>query len=84
VLVLASSCAGRPDLPRPPADLLARPDKPAIAAEALTSERAFEAWRDDVDDWGTANAGTIDRACWWLADAGLKLDCRPRPAAQEK
>ncbi|HYI43715.1 MAG TPA: hypothetical protein VD768_08855 [Sphingomicrobium sp.] len=47
--------------------------------EALTSEAAYEGWREDVNDWGETNAGVIDRACWWFQDAGIKLDCRKRP-----
>lgn len=48
--------------------------------EAATSEDAFEDWRENVDDWGEANAGVVDRACWWFKDAGVPIDCRePRP-----
>jgi len=80
-LVLASSCHGRlppPSNLRPPANLLKRADEPQITPEALTSEAAFEKWREDQADWGKENAGIIDRACWWMLDAGVKLDCRPR------
>lgn len=47
--------------------------------EAVSSEQAYEKWREDVNDWGEGNAGIIDRACWWLQDAGVKLDCSKRP-----
>lgn len=83
-LALVSSCGDKPPapaLPRPPADLLARADKPAIPPAALESEAAYEAWREDVNDWGEANAGIIDRACWWLADNGVEIGCRERPAS---
>jgi hypothetical protein len=83
VLALASSCGGAGRTPppanlEPPPTLLARADKPVMPAEAVTSEQAYEAWREDVNDWGEENAGIVDRACWWLKDAGVKLDCRPR------
>lgn len=80
--MLASSCADKLPPPanlNPPADLLARADKPVMPPEALTSEAAYEGWREDVNDWGETNAGVIDRACWWFQDAGIKLDCRKRP-----
>ena len=82
-LVFASSCADKARIPppanlHPPADLLTRKDKPAAPVEAATSEAAYEAWREDVNDWGEENAGIVDRACWWFQDAGVKLDCRPR------
>lgn len=67
----------------PPADLLARPAEPAMPVEALTSEEAYERARDGKIEWGIANAGIIDRACWWLTDAGVKgLQCTPRPDPQ--
>lgn len=84
-LVLASSCAAnqaRPGL-NPPADLLRHPPRPAIGTDALTSEQAYEHWRDDVDDWGKGNAAIIDRACWWFQDAGVTLACAPRPAPEK-
>lgn len=77
-----SSCAGRATL-HPPADLLQHPPRPVITADALISEQAFESWRDDVDDWGQANAATIDRACWWLRDAGVAIACAPRNNPKE-
>lgn len=55
-----------------------------MPAAALGSEQAFESWRDDVDDWGAENAGIIDRACWWLRDAGVTLSCRTRPATTKQ
>lgn len=79
--VLASSCGDKPG-PKvglnPPADLLARADEPAMTEEALTSEEAYERQRDAKIEWGRDNAALIDRACWWLQDAGVKLDCRQR------
>jgi hypothetical protein len=60
---------------------LTRADKPVLPAEAVNSEAIYERWREDVNDWGEANAGVADRACWWLQDAGVRtLNCRPRPA----
>lgn len=85
-LALVSSCAGKPPIAarsRPPVDLFARPDRPEIPLEALTSEAAYEGWRDDDHDWGTAIAGVIDRACWWFVDAGYVLNCRPRPLPEK-
>lgn len=87
-LALVSSCGGADRLPppanlNPPADLLARPDKPEMPVEAATSEDAYEDWREDVNDWGEAEAGIIDRACWWFRDAGVTaLTCRERPAPE--
>lgn len=84
-LALASNCADKARVP-PPADLtpprniLQRADRPVMPPEAATSEDAFEDWRENVDDWGEANAGVVDRACWWFKDAGVPIDCRePRP-----
>lgn len=80
VFAPAWSCSDKPrptvDL-NPPADLLARADEPAMPAEALTSEEAYERARDAKVEWGRTNAGVIDRACAWLATAGVKLKCRP-------
>lgn len=78
---LVSSC-GKPLPPvevQPPANLLERRDEPAMPVEALTSEEAYEQARDAKIEWGRENAALIDRACWWLQDAGVKLDCRDRP-----
>lgn len=85
-LVLVSSCGVKvpPPALAPPADLLRHPVRPAISADALTSEQAYEAWRDDVDDWGKANADIIDRACWWFQDAGVVLTCAARPALADR
>lgn len=83
-LALVLSCGDRARIPppanlNPPANLLTHRDSPPIPAEAATSEKAYESWRDDKDDWGEENAGIIDRACWWLFDAGVTaLTCRPR------
>jgi len=84
-LVLVSSCGDKARIPppanlNPPANLLTHADEPAITAEAATSEAAYERWREDHSDWGTDNAGIIDRACWWFQDAGITtLTCRDRP-----
>lgn len=64
----------------PPADLLTRQAEPATPVEALTSEEAYERSRDAKIEWGIKNAGIIDRACRWMKDAGLKLDCQPNTA----
>ena len=78
-LVSVSSCADKA-LITPPADLLSRADEPQMTADALTSEEAYERQRDAKIEWGRDNAGIIDRACWWMQDAGVKgLDCRKRP-----
>lgn len=51
-----------------------------MTAEALTSEEAYERQRDAKIEWGRGNASIIDRACWWLQDAGVKsLTCPRRP-----
>jgi hypothetical protein len=47
-----------------------------MPAEAVMSEAAYEAWREDVSDWGDTQAGIIDRACLWLRNAGVVLECR--------
>ena len=81
-LVLASSCAGNP-APQvglnPPADILSRSEEPPMTADALSSEEVYERQRDAKIEWGRDNAGIIDRACWWLQDAGVTLSCRDRP-----
>ena len=81
VLACALSSCGRESPPlnvTPPADLLSRPDEPPMTADALTSEEAYERQRDAKIEWGRDTAGRMDRACWRLQDAGVKLDCRPR------
>lgn len=60
----------------PPADLLLRQPEPSTPVEALTSEEAYERSRDANVEWGRHNAGIIDRACKWLTDAGVKLECK--------
>jgi hypothetical protein len=82
VAALVSACEPKP---RPqvalslPADLLLREPEPVTPAEALTSEEAYERSRDAKIEWGRANAGVIDRACWWMQDAGVTINCAPRP-----
>lgn len=49
-----------------------------MTAEALDSEEVYERQRDAKIEWGRDNAAVIDRGCWWLKDAGVELDCRPR------
>jgi hypothetical protein len=83
VLVLASSCGDKPRPSvglNPPADLLTHSAEPAMTEEALTSEEAYERQRDAKIEWGRENASIIDRACWWMQDAGVKgLTCAKRP-----
>lgn len=77
-LVLVSSCGdrSRPVVGiTPPADLLTRQAEPPMPAEALTSEEAYERSRDAKIEWGLSNAAIIDRACKWLKDAGVTLNC---------
>ena len=50
-----------------------------MTAEALTSEEAYERQRDAKIEWGRGNAAIIDRACWWMQDAGVTITCRERP-----
>jgi hypothetical protein len=51
-----------------------------MTEEALTSEEAYERQRDAKIEWGRENASIIDRACWWMQDAGVKgLTCAKRP-----
>ena len=51
-----------------------------MTADALASEEAYERQRDAKIEWGRGNASTLDRACWWLQDAGVKsLNCPRRP-----
>jgi hypothetical protein len=61
----------------PPADLLTRTAEPVTPVEALSSEEAYERSRDAKIEWGRKNAGIIDRACKWLKDSGVKLNCQP-------
>ena len=80
-LALVSSCADKPRPTvglNPPADLLTRTDEPPMTAESLASEEVYERQRDAKIEWGRSNAGVVDRACWWMQDAGVKLECRPR------
>jgi hypothetical protein len=81
VAVLVSACEPKPRPVvglNPPADLLSRQAEPVTPVEALTSEEAYERSRDAKIEWGRANAGIIDRACQWMKDAGVKLDCLPQ------
>lgn len=50
-----------------------------MTEEALRSEEAYERQRDAKIEWGRSNAAIIDRACWWMQDAGVKINCRKRP-----
>ena len=81
-LALVSSCGDKPR-PQvrlsPPADLLTRADEPEMTLESLTSEEAYERQRDAKIEWGRENAAIVDRACWWLVDAGVTITCRERP-----
>lgn len=78
--VLVSSCGAQVrSTPTPPADLFARPARPQITPEALTSERAYEAWREDRNDWGIALDNAMWRACRWFADAGAAVTCGDTP-----
>jgi hypothetical protein len=52
--------------PRPPADLLARADRPLATPEALASDVAADRFDRDVSDWGKRNAVQLDAACRWL------------------
>jgi hypothetical protein len=46
---------------------------------ALASEEGYERERDAKIEWGRGVAGTLDRACWWMQDAGVTgLRCRER------
>ena len=55
-------------LPLPPADLFNRADRPAVTAEALTSDAAAEKLDRDRDDWGKRTALSLDAACRWMRD----------------
>lgn len=80
VAVLASACEPKPRpvvALNPPADLLSRAEEPVTPPAALTSEEAYERSRDAKIEWGRENAGIIDSACRWLADAGVSITCRP-------
>jgi hypothetical protein len=83
VLAFASSCDTAPKSAgnlSPPADLLTHPPEPEMTAAALSSEEVYERQRDAKIEWGRSNASIIDRACWWLQDAGVKaLACPRRP-----
>lgn len=50
-----------------------------MPAAALTSETAFEGWRDDVDDWGRDGDRRFWAACKWFEDAGVKVLCGAEP-----
>lgn len=79
VLVLVSSCGDRvASTPTPPADLFARPARPVMPAEAVTSEAAFEKWREDVADWGATLDARLYAACKWFEAAGVTVDCGDR------
>jgi hypothetical protein len=66
--------------PSPPADLFTRPAYPEIPAEALTDERAYEAWREDGLDWGKRlDAGMYDACAWVKAVVWPDLDCGAKP-----
>jgi hypothetical protein len=50
-----------------------------MTPDALTSEEAYERQRDAKIEWGREVAGTLDRACRWLKDAGVVISCREQP-----
>lgn len=81
-----SSCAKQtpPANLAPPADLFARPAQPRIGSDALTSEKAYEAWREDTFDWGKALDARLYVACRWFADAGVAVTCGEAPTALRK
>lgn len=82
-LALVSSCNDRPQSAghlSPPVSLLQHPDEPQMTAQALESEEVYERERDAKIEWGRDNASRLDRACWWLQDAGVSLTCPKRPS----
>jgi hypothetical protein len=48
---------------------------------SLTSEEVYERERDAKIEWGRGNAVIIDRACWWMQDAGVPISCAKRSPA---
>ena len=87
-LVSASSCSSRikPQVElRVPADLLDRPDRPQMTAEALDSAEAGERVQDARDAWGKALARQVDAACRALRASGVPglNPCRPAKAEWE-
>lgn len=46
-----------------------------MPAEAVTSEAAFEKWREDVDDWGLAVDARLYAACKWFRGVGVRVHC---------
>jgi hypothetical protein len=50
-----------------------------MTPQSLESEEVYERERDAKIEWGRSNAAMIDRACWWLQDAGVTISCAKRP-----
>lgn len=46
-----------------------------MPAEAVTSEAAFEKWREDVADWGSALDARLYAACKWFEGVGVSVTC---------
>ena len=78
-LAPATSCTPAASL-TPPAELFHRPPKPVMPIAAVTSEDAYEDWREDVDDWGDDLDARIWAACRWFGDADIAVACGPTPA----
>lgn len=72
-LICAASCAHRPEVaaPHPPrADLEAAPE-PLVPPEALSSEKAANAYDAAVLTWGRGLEAQVGRLCRWAKAAGM-------------
>jgi hypothetical protein len=81
-LALALSGCGkeqpRPNL-TPPAALFQRPERPVMPPEAVSSEAAYEKWREDQADWGKKLDSLFYGACKWFEGAGMAVSCGAPP-----
>lgn len=88
-LICAASCAHKPAPAQgyPPSADLRAPPEPRAPAEALTSEKAANAYSAAVLVWGRSLQAQVDRLCRWAQATGMAdAPCaaqpgRPRPAS---
>lgn len=73
-LISAPSCAHRPIAAQafPPRADLAAPVEPLVPAEALTSEKAANAYGAAVLVWGRSLEAQVVRLCRWAKASGME------------
>jgi hypothetical protein len=85
MLVLASSCGSNPKpvplaYQHPPAADLKVEQLPQAGPEIATSEPAYEAYNQDVMDWGKRGWAAVARLCRFSRSMGMSIECPAEPA----